>query len=80
MCLNLFLYLFQSAFYDAGLVAMLEMLAFLNRINHNIEGLKVPYDTFHINDLSDYLDVRVDYVYWLSDQGVTVSLNFFSTE
>ncbi|CAG9857321.1 unnamed protein product [Phyllotreta striolata] len=59
----------RIAFYDASLVAMLDLLAFLNKINHSVEGLKVPYDTFHMNDLSDYLDVRLDYVYWLSDHG-----------
>lgn len=67
---NTCLFIFQTAFYDSCLLAMLEILAFLNKINHSIEGLKVPYDTFHMNDLSEYLDVRVDYVYWLSDQGV----------
>ncbi|KAG5879073.1 hypothetical protein JTB14_023897 [Gonioctena quinquepunctata] len=58
----------KTAFYDSSLVAMLDLLAFLNKINHNMEGLKVPYDTFHMSDLSDYLDVRIDYVTWLSDQ------------
>ncbi|CAH2001547.1 unnamed protein product [Acanthoscelides obtectus] len=59
----------KTVFYDSSLVAMLDLLAFLNKINHSVDGLKVPYDTFHLNDLSDYLDIRVDYVYWLSDQG-----------
>ncbi|CAG9769467.1 unnamed protein product [Ceutorhynchus assimilis] len=58
----------RSIFYDAALVAMLDMMAYLNKLNHNVpDGLKVPFDIFHINDLHDYLDVRVDYVLWLMD-------------
>ncbi|CAG9823178.1 unnamed protein product [Phaedon cochleariae] len=59
----------KTAFYDSSLVAALDMLALLNKINHSVEGLKVPYDTFHISDISECLDIRVDYVRWLSDQG-----------
>ncbi|RZC35721.1 E3 ubiquitin-protein ligase HERC4, partial [Asbolus verrucosus] len=58
----------KTVFYDSSLVAMLDTLTYLNKLNHNIEGLKVPYDTFHISDLGEYLDVRVDYVMWLTDQ------------
>ncbi|XP_063931720.1 probable E3 ubiquitin-protein ligase HERC4 isoform X2 [Zophobas morio] len=58
----------KTVFYDSSLVAMLDTLTYLNKLNHSVEGLKVPYDTFHISDLSDYLDVRVDYVMWLTDQ------------
>ncbi|KAL3278333.1 hypothetical protein HHI36_013664 [Cryptolaemus montrouzieri] len=59
----------KTVFYDASLVSMLDILSFLNKLNHFIEGFKVPYDTFHLSDLGDYLDVRVDYVLWLSDPG-----------
>ncbi|XP_030753015.1 probable E3 ubiquitin-protein ligase HERC4 isoform X2 [Sitophilus oryzae] len=58
----------RTAFYDAALVAMLDIMALLNKLNHNVDGLKVPFDIFHINDLHDYLDVRIDYVLWLSDK------------
>lgn len=56
---------------------MLDILSFLNKLNHNIEGLKVPYDTFHINELGDYLDVRADYISWLVDSGVRFLSNTF---
>lgn len=58
-------------FYDSALVAMLDIMAFLNKLNHNIDGLKVPYDIFHMNELHDYLDIRVDYILWLSDNDVS---------
>lgn len=61
----------QTAFYDPSLVAMLDVLAYLNKLNHSVDGLRVPYDTFHIAELSEFMDVRVDYVYWLSDAGVS---------
>lgn len=57
-------------FYDGSLVNMLNMLTFLNKLNHSIDGLKVPYDTFHLNELGDYLDVRADYISWLMDSNV----------
>jgi hypothetical protein len=58
-------------FYDLSLVAMLDTLTYLNKLNHNVEGLKVPYDTFHISELEDYLDIRVDYFMWLTDSNVS---------
>lgn len=61
----------RTVFYDASLVTMLDIMAFLNKLNHTMNGLKVPYDIFHLNDLSEYLDVRVDYIMWLSDHDVS---------
>lgn len=50
---------------------MLDMMAFLNKLNHNADGLKVSYDIFHLNELSEMLDIRFDYVLWLQDQNVS---------
>lgn len=61
---------FQTVPYDASLVAMLDILALLNKLNHKVDGLKVPYDTFHMNDLGEVLDVRIDYIQWLTDESV----------
>lgn len=46
-------------------------MAFLNKLNHNADGLKVSYDIFHLNDLSEMVNIKVDYVLWLSDQNVS---------
>lgn len=51
---------------------MLDIMAFLNKLNHTADGLKVPYDIFHLNDLSEMLDIRIDYVLWLTDQNVSM--------
>lgn len=53
---------------------MLDMMAFLNKLNHNADGLKVSYDIFHLNDLSEMLDIRIDYVLWLTDQNVGTTI------
>lgn len=63
---------FQTVRYDASLVAMLDLLKNLNKLNHSVEGLKVPYDTFHLTDLGEYVDVRMDYVIWLTDTSVSM--------
>lgn len=55
---------------DDSLIATLNLLDFLSKMNEQEGGLKVPYDTFHINDLSEYLDIRLDYVAWLTDSSV----------
>lgn len=53
---------------------MLDIMAFLNKLNHNADGLKVSYDIFHLNDLSEMLDIRIDYVLWLTDQNVSENI------
>lgn len=68
--------LFQTIFYDPSLEAMLNTLTFLNKLNHNVEGLKVSSDVFHLTDLGELLDIRVDYVLWLTDQNVSSVFNF----
>lgn len=62
----------QTVFYDASLYAMLEILMFLHKLNRKVEaGLKVSYDTFYLPELSECMDVRVDYLLWLTDSGVS---------
>ncbi|KAK5650940.1 hypothetical protein RI129_001969 [Pyrocoelia pectoralis] len=53
--------------YDLSLLSMLDVLMFLHKINCTVENTKVPYDTFHLPELSEFLDVRVDYILWLTD-------------
>ena len=54
------------------MVTALEVLSRLNKLNQlcvgmKDEGLKVPYDTFYMTELSDYVDICTDYVYWIYD-------------
>ncbi|KAK9891763.1 hypothetical protein WA026_016561 [Henosepilachna vigintioctopunctata] len=57
----------KTVFYDANLEAVLDILSFLNKLNHSMEGIRVSYDIFHLSDLDNYLDVRIDYFNWLTN-------------
>ena len=59
------------------MVFALDFLAILNKLNHSVEDLKVPYDTFYLPELTEAIDVRVDYVKWLSDSGSSHSRKLF---
>lgn len=58
------------------MVVALDLLSFLNVLN-NVEDHKVPYDTFYLPEIRDVIDVRMDYVRWLSDNGPPGSKLFF---
>lgn len=59
------------------MVVALDVLTFLNALNNSVEDLKVPYDSFYLPELRDVIDVRIDYVKWLSDNGPPGSKLFF---
>lgn len=52
---------------DHSLCKMLETLQMLNKLNHSVEGLKIPYDTFHIPEVHEYYDIVMDYIHWLGN-------------
>jgi E3 ubiquitin-protein ligase HERC4 len=43
----------------------LEVLGKLNKLNNSVDGLKVPYDSFYLTELTEKVDVRLDYLRWL---------------
>lgn len=47
------------------MVIPLEVLGELNKLNNDVDGLKVPYDSFYLTDLTEMVDVRLDYLKWL---------------
>lgn len=53
------------------MVVALQVLSKLNKINYD-EGLKVPYDTFYLPELTENVDIRVDYVKWLSEKDPSI--------
>lgn len=55
-----------------SLCKMLDTLQKLNKLNHSGEGLKIPYDTFHIPDLHEYQDIMLDYINWLRNDNENV--------
>lgn len=54
--------LFENNFFIA-----LNMLSFLFHINHQQRKDKVPYELFHIQEITEYFDIREDYVHWSSN-------------
>lgn len=66
---------FQIEHWDQPLVIPLEILKKLSVLNKNeggcaLErhgGFKVPYNAFYVSELSETVDIRVDYVKWVLD-------------
>lgn len=50
---------------------------YLHKLNRSVEGSKVSNDTFHLPEISECLDVRVDYLLWLTDPGVSTCIIIF---
>lgn len=53
---------FENNFFIA-----LNMLSLLFHINHQQRKEKVPYELFHIQEITDIFEIRQDYVSWSSD-------------
>ncbi|PNF22147.1 putative E3 ubiquitin-protein ligase HERC4 [Cryptotermes secundus] len=52
--------------WDHDMEIPLEVLGKLNKLNNNVDGLKVPYDSFYLTELTEKVDVRLDYLRWLT--------------
>ncbi|XP_043288767.1 probable E3 ubiquitin-protein ligase HERC4 isoform X2 [Venturia canescens] len=47
----------------------LDLLHFINKLNQSADdGLRVPYGTFHLPELREFIEVNTDYVEWLMDK------------
>jgi hypothetical protein len=55
----------QNVNWDYDMVIPLEVLGKLNKLNNDVDGLKVPYDSFYLTELTEKVDVRLDYLKWL---------------
>lgn len=57
---------------EPNLVLALSILSMFYLINHldRLDGQKVPYEAFHIPDISDIFEIRQDYVHWFIDNNV----------
>lgn len=55
--------------WDVTLQVALDSLHLLNKLNNEgDEGHKVPYSTFHLPELIELIDIRADYVKWISER------------
>ncbi|XP_054285164.1 probable E3 ubiquitin-protein ligase HERC4 isoform X2 [Macrosteles quadrilineatus] len=60
-----------NLYWYEGMRIALELLAKLNKLNQTdlgqAGGLKVPYDAFHLAELTDHIDISLDYIKWVVD-------------
>ncbi|KAG7211831.1 hypothetical protein KM043_011056 [Ampulex compressa] len=54
--------------WDITLQYVLDLLRLLNKLNHEAdEGIKVPYTTFYLPELIEYIDIKTDYIKWSTE-------------
>ncbi|XP_065086376.1 probable E3 ubiquitin-protein ligase HERC4 isoform X2 [Ochlerotatus camptorhynchus] len=61
----------QEIRYEANLAAMLNVVAILYKINHTDRRQKLLYEQFHIHEIDDLIDIRLDYLRWVTDTNGT---------
>lgn len=54
--------MFENNFFIA-----LNMMSLLYHVNHQQRQEKVPYEVFHVPEITDYFEIRQDYMSWCSD-------------
>lgn len=59
----LFAFLVQN--WNCDLVVPLEVLGKLNKLNSKVGGPQAPYNCFYLTELTEKVDIRMDYVQWL---------------
>ncbi|XP_053683215.1 probable E3 ubiquitin-protein ligase HERC4 isoform X2 [Sabethes cyaneus] len=57
----------QEFRYETNLESMLKILEILYKINNNLRLQKLTKQQFHINEIDDLVDIRLDYVRWVVD-------------
>ncbi|XP_078046235.1 HECT and RLD domain containing E3 ubiquitin ligase 4 isoform X1 [Augochlora pura] len=59
----------KGVLWDLTFQLVLDLLSLLNTINNQgEEGNIVPYSTFHLPELVDFIDIKSDYVKWISEE------------
>lgn len=56
----------QIIMWTESLQCALQLLGQLYKLNITA-GIRVPYETFHLPELSEYIDINHDYLKWLSE-------------
>ncbi|XP_032669055.1 probable E3 ubiquitin-protein ligase HERC4 isoform X2 [Odontomachus brunneus] len=57
----------KSVEWNTAIESALNLLKFLYKENVTKEGMRVPYETFHLPDLMHFIDIRADYLKWLME-------------
>lgn len=53
--------------YENNFFISLNMLSLLFHVNHQQRKEKVPYELFHVQEITEYFEIRQDYINWSSD-------------
>lgn len=56
--------------FESNFCQALNTLAFLHFVNHQHRTDKVPYEAFNIAEITDYFEIRQDYIQWCTDANV----------
>lgn len=62
-----------------SLQCALQLLGLLYKLNVTA-GIRVPYETFHLSELSEYVDINRDYLKWMTEDDrsyVSYSIDFY---
>ncbi|GFG40937.1 hypothetical protein Cfor_04032 [Coptotermes formosanus] len=51
--------------WDCDMLVPLEVLGKLNKLNNGVDGPQVPYECFYLTELTEVIDIRMDYMKWL---------------
>lgn len=57
----------QIVLWNESLLSALNLLRLLYKLNVSA-GMRLPYETFHLAELSQHIDVNRDYLKWMSDE------------
>ncbi|XP_033210790.1 probable E3 ubiquitin-protein ligase HERC4 isoform X2 [Belonocnema kinseyi] len=61
---------------DSRLRLILNLLKFLDELNYSPEGQRVHYSVFHLPELIDIVDIKVDYFRWLTEVNAPTNIFF----
>lgn len=60
----------KAVTWNENLKSLLELLRLLYKLNI-AAGIRVPYETFHLPELSQHIDINRDYLTWISEEDRT---------
>lgn len=57
----------KQILYESNFFMALNVLSLLYHINHQQRKEKVPYDLFNVPEITEYFEIRQDYISWCAD-------------
>lgn len=57
----------KQVMFDHNFFVALNMLSLLYHVNHQQRMDKVPYETFHVPEITEHFEIRQDYIAWCAD-------------